>query len=197
MRPLSTPQKVGLGITAAAAVYLGYRLLTKNKANKQPQLPPGYSAPAAGGAAPPETIIAAANQAPVNSVTVLSPKGTPDNQLDYQVTLKLGDKGGEIEKLQKIINAISLIYGTKKIGVDGTFGSKETLPKVKAIFGKESISLGNAYKYYQAVAAWQKAGKKGKVTDYLPGGSAGSSSQGGSSLPGMIPIPTPGGFIWI
>lgn len=97
-------------------------------------------------------VIDAANNAPVNTVEQLSPKGTPDNKLKYDLILKPGDKGGEIEKLQKILNAISNYYKTYKIGVDGIYGD-QTKKKLFNVTGKTYITLNQALTKYRAVEA--------------------------------------------
>lgn len=102
---------------------------------------------------PPGTeVIDAANNAPVNTVVTLSPKGTPDAKLKYDLILKPGDRGGEIEKLQKILNAISNFYGTYKIGVDGIYGD-QTKKKLFNVTGKTYITLNQALTKYRAVEA--------------------------------------------
>jgi len=108
-----------------------------------PDLPP---------VAPGTELITAANTAPVNVVETLSPKGTPDNKLKYDLILKPGDKGGEIEKLQKILNAISNYYKTYKISIDGIYGD-QTKKKLFNVTGKTYITLNDALKKYRAVEA--------------------------------------------
>lgn len=104
-------------------------------------------------------IIVSANDAPPNVVQTLSPKGTPDNKLKYDLMLKPNDRGGEIEKLQKILNAISNFYKTDKISVDGIYGN-QTKKKLFNITGKTYITLNDAMKKYRAVEAYYKGGKK-------------------------------------
>lgn len=112
-------------------------------------------------------IIEGANQAPVNQVEKLSPKGTPDNKLKYDLLLKPNDRGGEIEKLQKILNAISNYYKTYKIAVDGVYGN-ETKKKLFNVTGKTYITLNDALKKYRAVESVYKSGKKSGVDTSNP-----------------------------
>jgi hypothetical protein len=128
-------------------------------------VPPGFT-PGSGGMDPALNLIDTVNQAPVNQAPVLSPKGTADNALQYDILLKKGDRGGEIEKLQKISNVISRINKTKVLQVDGIFGNL-TQDKVTRQMGVQKITLRQALRQKNAYEAWNKAGKKGKVTDYL------------------------------
>jgi hypothetical protein len=102
---------------------------------------------------PGSDVIEAVNTAPVNEAPKLSPKGTPDNKLKYDLPLKEGDKGGEIEKLQKILNVISGYYNTSKISVDGVYGS-QTKNKLYNVTGKTVITLNQALDKYEAVKKW-------------------------------------------
>jgi len=102
---------------------------------------------------PGSDVISAVNTAPVNEAPKLSPKGTPDNKLKYDLPLKEGDKGGEIEKLQKILNVISGYYNTSKISVDGVYGS-QTKNKLYNVTGKTVITLNQALDKYEAVKKW-------------------------------------------
>ena len=107
-------------------------------------------------------IIEGANEAVVNQVEKLSPKGTPDNKLKYDLLLKPDDKGGEIEKLQKILNAISEYYKTYKLKVDGVYGNA-TKKKLFNVTGKTYITLNQALKKYRDVRAYYR--KKNSVVD--------------------------------
>jgi len=82
----------------------------------------------------------------------LSPIGTPKDKLKFDVSLKLGDSGQEVAKLQQILNKISSINGGDKIKEDGNFGVA-TQSKLKKTYGTASINLRNAY--YMLYAIWQ------------------------------------------
>jgi len=136
---------------AAGGGYLAWKYLL------QPMFQPAATEPTPP-ALPPVTppgsdVIAAVNTAPVNEAPKLSPKGTPDNKLKYDLPLKEGDKGGEIEKLQKILNVISGYYNTSKISVDGVYGS-QTKNKLYNVTGKTVITLNQALDKYEAVKKW-------------------------------------------
>lgn len=88
---------------------------------------------------------------------VLSPLGTPKDQLQFDTELSLGDKGQEVAKLQQILNRISKIYGTQAIAEDGNFGVG-TQSKLNKIFGKSTITTRQAY--YLLFAIWNAAQNK-------------------------------------
>lgn len=128
-------------------------------------VPPGFT-PGSSGMDPALNLIDTANSAPINAAPVLSPRGTPDNKLQYDIRLKKGDRGGEIEKLQKISNVISKIYKTKPLQVDGIWGNL-TQDKIFKQTGRTEITLRQALRIKNAVEEWNKSGKKGKWIDYL------------------------------
>lgn len=139
---------------AAGGGYLAWKYLLQPMFQPAPIVPPPPALPPA--TPPGSDVISAVNTAPVNEAPKLSPKGTPDNKLKYDLPLKEGDKGGEIEKLQKILNVISGYYNTSKISVDGVYGS-QTKNKLYNVTGKTVITLNQALDKYEAVKKWYEA----------------------------------------
>jgi hypothetical protein len=74
----------------------------------------------------------------------LSGLGTPKDRLNINQTLKPGDIGQEIAKLQQILNRIAKIYGTATIKESGTFDTG-TESKLTKIYGAPNINLFKAY----------------------------------------------------
>lgn len=74
----------------------------------------------------------------------LSGIGTPKDRLNINQTLKPGDTGQEIAKLQQILNRIAKIYGTATIKESGTFDTG-TESKLTKIYGAPNINLFKAY----------------------------------------------------
>lgn len=74
----------------------------------------------------------------------LSGMGTPKDRLNLNQSLKNGDRGQEVAKLQQILNRIAKIYGTQTIAEDGNFGPG-TQSKLTKIYGAGSINLFKAY----------------------------------------------------
>lgn len=74
----------------------------------------------------------------------LSGLGTKKENLNMDITLKMGDFGQEVYKLQEILNRISKINGTQTIKTDGDFGTG-TQSKLTKIYGAGTINLYKAY----------------------------------------------------
>lgn len=74
----------------------------------------------------------------------LSGIGTPKDRLNINQTLKPGDTGQEVAKLQQILNRIAKIYGTATIKESGTFDTG-TESKLTKIYGAPNINLFKAY----------------------------------------------------
>lgn len=74
----------------------------------------------------------------------LSGIGTPKDRLNINQTLRPGDTGQEIAKLQQILNRIAKIYGTATIKESGTFDTG-TESKLTKIYGAPNINLFKAY----------------------------------------------------
>jgi len=163
-KKLSTGKVLLIGGGVLAAAYAVYEFVLKPKPiqNNDLNLPPGFTAPQEQTA---NIINSAANVEP-NVLPELSPLNTTDQKLKYDLILKKGDKGGEIQKLQKISNVVSKIYNTNLLSVDGQFGNL-TLNKLKTQFGREQITLRNALKFMEAIKAWDKLGRKGQWPQYV------------------------------
>lgn len=164
-RKRPTKKKSNLKPLLIGALAIGGGWAIWNYIIKPMQTPPGDDKPpvpelppAAPDLSPGSEVIDAANNAPVNTVETLSPKGTKDSKLKYDLLLKPGDKGGEIEKLQKILNAISEYYKTYKIKVDGEYGNI-TKKKLYNVTGKTYITLNQALKKYRDVRAYYRKNK--------------------------------------
>ena len=74
----------------------------------------------------------------------LSGIGTPKDRLNLNQTLRPGDTGQEVAKLQQILNRIAKIYGTATIKESGTFDTG-TESKLTKIYGAPNINLFKAY----------------------------------------------------
>jgi hypothetical protein len=133
-----------------------YTLMQRRKAASGLDVPPGFDP----GSIPDQTVnlIDTVDNAAVNVRPQLKPMGTPDGQLQYNILLKKGDRGAEVNKLQRISNVISKILKTKLLSVDGIFGNL-TDAKLMAQFGRSEITLNQALKNMRAVQAWEKAGR--------------------------------------
>jgi hypothetical protein len=60
-----------------------------------------------------------------------------------------GDKGGEIESLQRLFNRLSKVYGTNQITVDGVYGSQTDAKRIGNKFS-DGITLMKLYKIVSA-----------------------------------------------
>jgi len=76
--------------------------------------------------------------------TGLSGIGTPKDRLNLNQTLRPGDTGQEVAKLQQILNRIAKIYGTATVKESGTFDTG-TESKLTKIYGAPNINLFKAY----------------------------------------------------
>ena len=74
----------------------------------------------------------------------LSGVGTKKDLLNLDQTLKFGDYGQEVAKLQQILNRISKIMGTQTIKETADFDSG-TQSKLTKIYGAGTINLYKAY----------------------------------------------------
>jgi hypothetical protein len=79
----------------------------------------------------------------------LSPLGTASNKLNWGMKLYKGDKGGEIESLQRLFNRLSKVYGTNQITVDGVYGSQTDAKRIGNKFS-DGITLMKLYKIVYA-----------------------------------------------
>jgi hypothetical protein len=80
----------------------------------------------------------------------LSGMGTSKDQLNFNQTLRPGNRGQEVAKLQQILNRIAKIYGTAKIKEDGILGAG-TESKLTKIYGAPNINLFKAYSMLFAI----------------------------------------------
>jgi hypothetical protein len=83
-------------------------------------------------------------QTPVGITKGLSGLGTPKERLNLNQTLKQGDKGQEIAKLQQILNRIAKITKKPTVTEDGDFG-QGTLTRLQDLFSSGETNLFKAY----------------------------------------------------
>jgi hypothetical protein len=95
----------------------------------------------------------------------LSPIGTPGNKQNWGMKLYKGDKGGEIETLQKLFNRLSKVYGTNKITVDGDFGSATENKRTGNKFDN-GVTLMKVYNQVKKVEAKDKESETPTGTGY-------------------------------
>ena len=167
-KKISTGKVLLIGGGVLAAAYAVYEFIIKPKqasggGSTEIDVPPGFTP---GQGTNINNIINSADNVQPNVMPKLSPLNTPDKNLQYDLILKKGDKGGEIQKLQKISNVVSGIYKTNKLIVDGQFGNL-TLNKLKNQFGREEITLRTALKFKEAIQAWNKFGRIGQWSKYV------------------------------
>jgi hypothetical protein len=158
-KSLSIPAKIAIGAGVLAAGWLIYdRFIKKPEAPQMPQALPDPNA-AAG-------LIGAVQQLPENTTPKpaprkLSPIGTPENKQSWN-NLKLfyGDKGGEIETMQKLFNRVSKLYNQPTIKVDGVWGPATEEKKLKIMGSGKGFNLTQVYKVVKSNE--QKAKKGGE-----------------------------------
>lgn len=144
--------KILLGLTVlGGAVYAGYQFwykpMIEKKAVEDAAKQGAAAAQAAAAAAQSgnlpaaaspviATIVEAAQAQPVNAIpkSNLSPIGTDPKKINWGAKVKYGDKGGEVEVIQFLFNAIAKLAGSNTIDEDGIFGS-DTLAKKRLNFG--------------------------------------------------------------
>jgi len=144
---LSNTAKIAIGVGAAAGIYLIWdQFFNKNKQGSPilPQLPQDAA----------QTVIDAAENTEPNVLPEpkreLSPKGTPSNQLKWNsIRLFYGDKGGEIEEMQKLFNVVSKLYNQPGIKIDGSWGPKTEEKKLKIMGTGKGFTLMNVYNVYK------------------------------------------------
>jgi hypothetical protein len=89
----------------------------------------------------------------------LSGLGTPKDRLNLNQTLKQGDKGQEVVKLQQILNRIAKITRKPLVTEDGDFG-QGTLTRLTDLFTTGQTNLFKIYTALFAIYAADKAGNK-------------------------------------
>lgn len=97
----------------------------------------------------------------------LSPIGSSSKTQNWGMKLYKGDKGGEIETLQKLFNRLSKVYGTNQITVDGVYGNETENKLLKNKF-KKGITLMKLYKIVDAQE--KKKNKKPEAGSDSPSG---------------------------
>ena len=100
---------------------------------------------------------------PVAPPSKLSPIGTPKQNWDFNVKLKLGDKGQEVAKAQQILNRIAKITKKPKVTEDGIFGNG-TLTRLQNLF---SSGTANLYQLYTALFAINQADTKNDLKNWF------------------------------
>jgi len=144
---LSTGAKFALGAGVIAGVYLIYDNFLKVPPVVVPPLPPNA-----------EDLIDKANSLPENTVINkppekprLTPIGTPEkNQSWNKAKLFYGDKGGEIETMQKLFNRVSKLYNQPIIKIDGNWGPATEAKKIKIMGTGTGFNLMNVYNVVKA-----------------------------------------------
>lgn len=102
-----------------------------------------------------DRVINNAQNAPKNEIpaTTLSPIGTDPKKVNWAAKVKYGDKGGEVQVIQKLFNAIARILGSYTIDEDGIYGN-DTLAKKRGNFGNVyTITPKQVYDKLQKVKA--------------------------------------------
>jgi hypothetical protein len=100
---------------------------------------------------------------PVGITKGLSGLGTPKERLNLNQTLKQGDKGQEIAKLQQILNRIAKITRKPLVTEDGDFG-QGTLTRLNDLF---SSGQTNLFKAYAALFAIYNANKNNDLKNWF------------------------------
>jgi len=185
---LSTTAKFAIGVGAAAGIYLIWdQFFNKNKQGSPilPQLPQDAA----------QTVIDAAVNTEPNVIPEpkreLSPKGTPSKNLKWNsIRLFYGDKGGEIEEMQKQFNAVSKLYNQPGIKVDGSWGPKTEEKKLKIMGTGKGFTLMDVYNVYKNNEAAVK-----KKTNVEPQYTIGGSFNPNASLSTILQNET-GGYSW-
>lgn len=173
-KKMSTGKKVALGLIIAGGGFLTWKYLIKPMFNKD--LPGPAPMPGGGGSGTVDQqtndVIDQVQQIPPNVKPKLTPIGTPGNRQNWGIDLKYGDKGGEIETLQKLINRIyTAKRSSKRIKVDGSYGN-ETLKARNELFNKtKPVDLKLAfdtYKFFEKKSGASKAAPADDLGNIIP-----------------------------
>lgn len=100
---------------------------------------------------------------PVGITKGLSGLGTPKERLNLNQTLKQGDKGQEVAKLQQILNRIAKITRKPLVTEDGDFG-QGTLTRLNDLFSNGQTNL---FKAYAALFAIYNANKNNDLKNWF------------------------------
>ena len=161
-----TPYLIGLG--AAGVIGYLFRKEIKNFIMPEPE-PIPEPMPAPNPVIKPVITNGGVISTPVGITKGLSGLGTPKERLNLNQTLKQGDKGQEIAKLQQILNRIAKITRKPMVTEDGDFG-QGTLTRLTDLF---SSGQTNLFKAYAALFAIYNANKNNDLKNwykkyYLP-----------------------------
>jgi hypothetical protein len=137
---MTKQQKIIGGIVLGTIVIGGgYYLYSQYKKG---QLAPGLPTPGLPQPAP-------SPDAPVSTPRYIPPAPDPGGsaagaapQFSANKVLRVGSRGNEVKMIQRAINDIyrDALGSSKRISVDGVFGSVETLPAVRALTGKDQTT---------------------------------------------------------
>lgn len=146
-KKLTPGKKIAIGLMVAGGGFLAWKYLISPMIKK----PEPEPIPVPGGSVDQATqeVVNTVQTLPVNTtppVKQLSPIGTPGNEQNWGAFLKYGERGGEIETFQKLINRIyNAKRSAKRITVDGVYGN-ETLKARNELFNKtKPVNLKLAY----------------------------------------------------
>jgi hypothetical protein len=192
---LSSTAKIAIGVGAAAGIYLIWDQFF-NKAKKEAAAAAAAAA-AAGTTDAAQTVIDAAQNTEPNVLPEpkrqLSPKGTPSKNLKWHsIRLYYGDKGGEIEEMQRQFNAVSKLYNQPLIKIDGIWGPKTEEKKLVIMGTGKGFTLMDVYNEYKANVEGQKGYKEIiKDPSFSVGGSFNRNASPSTKLQNIM-----GGFSW-
>ena len=155
-----TPYLIGLG--AAGVIGYLFRKEIKNFIMPEPE-PMPEPMPEPNPVIKPVITNGGVISTPVGITKGLSGLGTPKERLNLNQTLKQGDKGQEIAKLQQILNRIAKITRKPLVTEDGDFG-QGTLTRLNDLF---SSGQTNLFKAYAALFAIYNANKNNDLKNWF------------------------------
>lgn len=155
-----TPYLIGLG--AAGVIGYLFRKEIKNFIIPEPE-PMPEPMPAPNPVIKPVITNGGVISTPVGITKGLSGLGTPKERLNLNQTLKQGDKGQEVAKLQQILNRIAKITRKPLVTEDGDFG-QGTLTRLNDLF---SSGQTNLFKAYAALFAIYNANKNNELKNWF------------------------------
>jgi hypothetical protein len=155
-----TPYLIGLG--AAGVIGYLFRKEIKNFIMPEPE-PMPEPMPEPNPVIKPVITNGGVISTPVGITKGLSGLGTPKERLNLNQTLKQGDKGQEVAKLQQILNRIAKITRKPLVTEDGDFG-QGTLTRLNDLF---SSGQTNLFKAYAALFAIYNANKNNDLKNWF------------------------------
>jgi hypothetical protein len=155
-----TPYLIGLG--AAGVIGYLFRKEIKNFIMPEPE-PMPEPMPEPNPVIKPVITNGGVISTPVGITKGLSGLGTPKERLNLNQTLKQGDKGQEVAKLQQILNRIAKITRKPMVTEDGDFG-QGTLTRLNDLF---SSGQTNLFKAYAALFAIYNANKNNDLKNWF------------------------------